>query len=193
MTDDPRDRKAASLSGALLARKGAAAVSGFARAPHAATPPPAEFDHPRAGNHGSEIAHRHTPTDLDPTDLEMRKQPGILIVEDDPLNMKMLTDLFEGHGYRALCAVNGQEAIIIARARQPDVIVMEIKLPGLSGLDVIGQLKRDGLLMDIPVVAVTSRTRVEDQIMIRGAGFDEVLSKPFSVQSMLITVAGFLR
>jgi two-component system cell cycle response regulator DivK len=187
MTNDPRDRKIASLSGSLLARKGTAAASGFARAPHAATPLPADFDRPRAGNYESEIAHRHIPTDL-----EKRKQPGILIVEDDPLNMKMMTDLFEGHGYRALRAVNGQEAITIARARQPDLIVMDIELPGLSGLDVIRRLKADGELKNIPVIAVTALTRIEDQMMIRGMGFDEVLSKPFSVRSMLVTVASFL-
>jgi CheY-like chemotaxis protein len=89
--------------------------------------------------------------------------------------------------------VNGQEALIIARAGQPDLIVMDIKLPGLSGLDVIRRLKSDGDLMDIPVIAVTALTRVEDQMMIRGVGFDEVLSKPFSVQSILVTVASFLR
>lgn len=187
-TDDPTDRKTASLSGSLLARKGTAAASGFAAAPDAATPLAADVNRPRADNHGSEIGHRHIPTDD-----EKCNQRRILIVEDDPLNMKMMTDLFEGYGYRALHAVNGQEAIIIARARQPDLIVMDIKLPGLSGLDVIRRLKADGDLMNIPVIAVTALTRVEDQIMIRGVGFDEVLSKPFSVQSILVTVASFLR
>ena len=78
-------------------------------------------------------------------------RPRILIVEDDFLNMKLMTDLFEEHGYGTLQADNGHEAIIMARAEGPDLIVMDIQLPRLSGLDAIRQLKSDGDLMDIPV------------------------------------------
>jgi len=160
----------APLSGSLLARKGAADASGFANAPDGAPPVPA-------------TAALHN---------DARARPRILIVEDDPLNMELMTDLFEEHGYRTLQAENGQAAIIMARAKRPDLIVMDIQLPGLSGLDVIRRLKSDGDLMDIPVIAVSAMARAEAGAMIRGAGFDEFLSKPFSVASILLTVSRFL-
>ncbi len=155
--------RAASLTGSLLARKGAA-DAGFTDAPEA----------------GAE------------TGAEAPTQPKILIVEDNFLNMKLMLDLFDGHGYRTVRAVNGREAILMARAERPDLIVMDIKLPGLSGLEVIRRLKGDVDLRDIPVIAVTALARLEDEQMIRDAGFDEFLSKPFSVQSVLVTVARLL-
>ncbi len=119
-------------------------------------------------------------------------RPRILIVEDDFLNMKLMTELFEEHGYGTLQAENGHEAIIMARAKLPDLIVMDIQLPRLSGLDAIRQLKSDGDLMDIPVIAVSAMARSAADGMIRGAGFDEFLAKPFTVGSMLLTVSRFL-
>ena len=80
----------------------------------------------------------------------------------------------------------------MARAEWPDLIVMDIQLPKLSGLDAVRQLKSDGDLMDIPVIAVSAMARSEAEGMIRGAGFDEFLSKPFDVGSMLLTVSRFL-
>lgn len=187
MTDHARDRAVASLSGSLLARKGAANASGFATAPDAVPPLPAEISLPHAGSHESGIGDRHSPARDD-----ARTQRRILLVEDNPLNMKMMTDLFEVHGYRALHAANGYEAMAMAHAKRPDLIVMDIKLPGLSGLDVISRLKRDGDLMAIPVIAVSALARAEEEVTIRNAGFDEFLSKPFSVRSILLTVARFL-
>ncbi len=187
MTDHSRDRTVASLSGSLLARKGSANATGFANAPDAVPPLPAEFSLRHAESHASEIGHRHIPAHDN-----ARTQRRILLVEDNPLNMKMMTDLFEVHGYRALHATNGYEAMTIAHAERPDLIVMDIKLPGLSGLDVISRLKSDGDLMAIPVIAVSALARPEEEVMIRRAGFDEFLSKPFSVRSILLTVARFL-
>ena len=169
-TDRLNGKPVASLSGSLLARKGSANASGFADAPDAMLPVPAP------------AALRN----------DVRARPRILIVEDDLLNMKLMTDLFEAHGYGTLQAENGQEAIIMARAKWPDLIVMDIQLPRLSGLDVIKQLKSDGDLMDIPVIAVSAMAQSEAEGMIRGAGFDEFLSKPFTVRSMLLTVSRFL-
>lgn len=156
----------APLSASLLARKGSADASGFANAPDAVSPAPAPQDAP---------AH-----------------PRILIVEDDLLNMELMTVVLEEQGYGTLQAANGEEAINMARAKWPDLIVMDINLPGLSGLDVIRQLKSDADLMDIPVIAVSAQARAEAEAMIRDAGFDEFLPKPFSVQSILHTVAGYL-
>ncbi len=177
----------APLTAMLFARKGEANASGFANAQDAVPPLPAEISLRHAESHESDIGHRHIPAHDD-----ARTQRRILLVEDNPLNMKMMTDLFEVHGYRALHAANGYEAMTMASDHRPDLIIMDIKLPGLSGLDVISRLKRDGDLMAIPVIAVSALARAEEEAMIRSAGFDEFLSKPFSVRRMLLTVAIFL-
>ena len=187
MTDRLSGKPDAALSESLLARKGTANASGFVNAPDAVPPLPAHASLRHAGSHGSATGNRHTSAPHD-----ARARPRILIVEDDFLNMKLMIDLFEEHGYGTLQADNGQEAIIIARAKWPDLIVMDIQLPRLSGLDVIKQLKSDGDLMDIPVIAVSAMARSAADGMIRGAGFDEFLAKPFTVRSMLLTVSRFL-
>ncbi len=186
-TDRLSGNPVASLSGSLLARKGTANASGFATAPDAVPPLPIDASLRPAGRRESEIGYRHIPAPHD-----ARAVRKILIVEDDFLNMKLMIDLFEDHGYGTFQAVNGQEAIIMARAKRPDLIVMDIQLPGLSGLDVIRQLKSDGAIKDIPVIAVSAMARAEEEAMIRSAGFDEFLSKPFTVRSMLLTVSRFL-
>lgn len=119
-------------------------------------------------------------------------RPRILIVEDDFLNRRLMTELFEGYGYGTLQAENGHEAIMVARASGPDLIVMDIQLPGLSGVDVVKQLKSDGDLMDVPVIGVSAMTRSKADELIRSAGFDEFISKPFDVGNMLLTVSRFL-
>jgi len=164
----------AALSDSLLARKGAATAHGFAGAPEPA--PPA----PDAGNVPAPPA-------------EPCAGPRILIVEDNALNMKMMTDLFEGNGFRALAAVNGPQALMLARAERPDLIVMDIELPGLSGLEVTRRLKADGGLSAVPVLAVSARARIEDAADARRAGCDGYLAKPVSVSRMLETVTGLLR
>ncbi len=187
MTERLSGNPVAPLSGSLLARKGTANASGFANAPNAVPPLPTDAFLRPAGRHQSEIGDRHIPAPQD-----ARAGPRILIVEDDFLNMKLMIDLFEEHGYGTFQAVNGQEAINLARAKRPDLIVMDIQLPGLSGLDVIRQLKSDGEIMDIPVIAVSAMARAGAEVKIRSAGFDEFLSKPFTVRSMLLTVSRFL-
>lgn len=178
MTGASSDKTAAALSGSLLARKGAADASGFVNVPG--------IKGDDGESHEPEIGGRHIPSPRD-----ARAHPRILIVEDDLLNMALMTELFEEHGYATLQAVNGQEAITMARAKRPDLIVMDIMLTGLSGLEVIARLKGDADLMDIPVIAVSALGRTEE-VMIRSAGFDEFLSKPFSVASILLTVSRFL-
>lgn len=177
----------APLSGSLLARKGSANAAGFANAPDAVPLPPAPASLRPAGRREPEIGNGPTSVPR-----EARVRPRILIVEDDFLNMKLMTELFEEHGYGTLQAENGHEAIIMARAKWPDLIVMDIQLPRLSGLDAIRQLKSDGDLMDIPVIAVSAMARSASEGMIRGAGFDEFLAKPFTVRTMLLTVSRFL-
>ena len=80
----------------------------------------------------------------------------VLIVEDNDLNMKLFNDLLEAHGYDTLQARTGPEAILMAREHLPDLILMDIQLPEVSGLQVTNEIKQDAEMADIPVIAVTA-------------------------------------
>jgi two-component system, cell cycle response regulator DivK len=110
----------------------------------------------------------------------------ILIVEDNVLNMRLFNDLLEAHGYTVLQAVDGLEALRIIREHRPDLILMDIQLPEVSGLEITKWLKADEELRRIPVVAVTAFAMTGDAEKIRQAGCDGYLTKP-------ISIAGFLQ
>jgi two-component system cell cycle response regulator DivK len=112
----------------------------------------------------------------------------ILIVEDNELNMKLFNDLLEAHGYATLKTMDGIEAIKMARAHRPDLIVMDIQLPEISGLDVTKWLKEDDNLRHIPVIAVTAFAMKGDEEKIRGAGCEDYISKPISVAKFIETI-----
>lgn len=116
----------------------------------------------------------------------------VLIVEDNDLNMKLFGDLLEAHGYATLKTGNGVEAIEIARAQRPDLIIMDIQLPQVSGLDVTRWLKEDEELRSIPVIAVTAFAMKGDEERIRQGGCEAYLSKPISVAKFLETVRTYL-
>jgi two-component system cell cycle response regulator DivK len=116
----------------------------------------------------------------------------VLIVEDNELNMKLFSDLLEAHGYATLKTANGIEAIEIARAHHPDLIIMDIQLPEVSGLDVTRWLKEDDDLKSIPVIAVTAFAMKGDEERIREGGCEAYLSKPISVAKFLETVRIYL-
>jgi two-component system cell cycle response regulator DivK len=116
----------------------------------------------------------------------------VLIVEDNELNMKLFGDLLEAHGYATLKTGNGVEAIEIARAQRPDLIIMDIQLPQVSGLDVTRWLKEDEELRSIPVIAVTAFAMKGDEERIRQGGCEAYLSKPISVAKFLETVRTYL-
>ena len=116
----------------------------------------------------------------------------VLIVEDNELNMKLFGDLLEAHGYLTLKTGNGIEAIEIARAKRPDLIIMDIQLPEVSGLDVTRWLKEDDDLKAIPVIAVTAFAMKGDEERIREGGCEAYLSKPISVAKFLETVRTYL-
>jgi two-component system, cell cycle response regulator DivK len=116
----------------------------------------------------------------------------VLIVEDNELNMKLFSDLLEAHGYATLKTANGIEAIEIARAHHPDLILMDIQLPEVSGLDVTRWLKEDDDLKAIPVIAVTAFAMKGDEERIREGGCEAYLSKPISVAKFLETVRTYL-
>ena len=116
----------------------------------------------------------------------------VLIVEDNELNMKLFHDLLEAHGYRTLQSRNGFDAIEVARADRPDLILMDIQLPEVSGLEVTKWLKEDDELRSIPVIAVTAFAMKGDEERIRQGGCEAYISKPISVAKFLETVKAYL-
>ena len=116
----------------------------------------------------------------------------VLIVEDNELNMKLFHDLLEAHGYQTVGTRNGIEAIDLARKYRPDLILMDIQLPEVSGLEVTKWLKDDPDLKAIPVVAVTAFAMKGDKEKMRNGGCEDYIAKPISVASFLQTVERFL-
>jgi two-component system cell cycle response regulator DivK len=117
---------------------------------------------------------------------------SVLIVEDNELNMKLFNDLLEAHGYRTLRTANGVEAIAIAEKEKPDLIIMDIQLPEVSGIEVIRWLKARDELKAIPVIAITAFAMKGDEERIRAEGCEAYLSKPISVSKFFETVRNFL-
>ena len=115
----------------------------------------------------------------------------VLVVEDNELNMKLFHDLLEANGYDIVQTRNGLEAIDLAREHHPDLILMDIQLPEVSGLEVTKWLKEDESLKGIPVVAVTAFAMKGDEEVIRQGGCEAYISKPISVTSFLETVKRF--
>ena len=116
----------------------------------------------------------------------------VLVVEDNELNLKLFCDLLEAHEYVTEGVRDGREAVVSARAFQPDLIVMDIQLPHVSGLELIGQLKADAALRAIPIMAVTAYAGREDEERIRAAGADAYVSKPISLVRFVDAVAALL-
>ena len=116
----------------------------------------------------------------------------ILIVEDNELNMKLFSDLLEASGYNTVQTRNGVEAVGLARQHMPDLILMDIQLPEVSGLEVTRWLKDDETLRGIPVIAITAFAMKGDEEKIRQGGCEAYLSKPISVVKFLETVRNYL-
>lgn len=120
----------------------------------------------------------------------MRKR--VMIVEDNELNMKLFNDLLEAQSYDTIQTRNGLEALDLARKHMPDLILMDIQLPEVSGLEVTKWLKEDDQLRDIPVIAVTAFAMKGDEQRIRQGGCEAYISKPISVMKFLETVKSYL-
>jgi two-component system cell cycle response regulator DivK len=116
----------------------------------------------------------------------------VMVVEDNDLNMKLFHDLLEAHGYNILQTKDGMEALRMAREHRPDLILMDIQLPEVSGLEVTKWIKEDESLKSIPVVAVTAFAMKGDEEKIREGGCEAYIAKPISVTNFLQTVARFL-
>ena len=116
----------------------------------------------------------------------------VMIVEDNELNMKLFHDLLYSQGYETVESNNGLLALDLAREHRPDLILMDIQLPEVSGLDVTKWLKEDEELKDIPVIAVTAFAMKGDEERIRNGGCEAYISKPISISTFLETVRSYI-
>lgn len=116
----------------------------------------------------------------------------VLIVEDNELNSKLLSDVLQAEGYATVCVRTGEEALEAAGASPPDLVLMDIRLPGMSGLEATQALKSDPALKGIPVVAVTAYAMNGDEDEIRAVGCDGFIPKPYSIDTLLGMVGAFL-
>lgn len=116
----------------------------------------------------------------------------ILIVEDNDLNLKLFRDLLAANGHQTLETKDGLEAISLARNVRPDLILMDIQLPEISGLDVTRKIKSDEEIKHIPIIAVTAFAMKDDEEKILSAGCEAYISKPISIDSFMGVVTRFL-
>jgi two-component system cell cycle response regulator DivK len=115
----------------------------------------------------------------------------VLVVEDNDLNMKLFHDVLEAGGYKVLQATDGMEGWRMAREYRPDLILMDIQLPDVSGLEVTEWLKDDETLRSIPVIAITAFAMAGDKVKILEGGCDAYLVKPISIPDFLQTIECF--
>lgn len=116
----------------------------------------------------------------------------ILVVEDNELNLKLFCDLLRAHGHDSLPVRDGREVMDLARRERPDLIIMDIQLPHVNGLDLIAALKGDPDLAQVPIMAVTAYAGAGDEERICGLGAEAYVSKPISVMKFVQTVSGLL-
>jgi two-component system cell cycle response regulator DivK len=112
----------------------------------------------------------------------------ILIVEDNPQSLKLLRDILQIKGYQTLEAETGEEGVRLARERQPALILMDIQLPGINGIEALQRLRADPVTSATSVIAVTASVMTQDRSRIMAAGFNGFQSKPISVNQLLATV-----
>jgi two-component system cell cycle response regulator DivK len=116
----------------------------------------------------------------------------VLIVEDNPRNLKLVRDLLDYAGYRTLEATTAEDGIELARAHRPDLVLMDVQLPGMDGVEALARLRADACAHEVPVVAVTAFAMKEDRERFLAAGFDAYIAKPLSVSEFPAQVAAIL-
>jgi two-component system cell cycle response regulator DivK len=116
----------------------------------------------------------------------------ILVVEDNPLNLKLVRDVLGAAGYDVVAATSGEEGVRVAAEHPPDLVLMDLQLPGIDGAETMRRLREGPLPDDVPVVAVTAFAMAEDQANATRAGFDGYLEKPISVRALAGQVRGFI-
>jgi two-component system, cell cycle response regulator DivK len=117
----------------------------------------------------------------------------ILIVEDNARNLKLARDILNHFGYRTLEADNAEDGLALARAQRPDVVLMDVQLPGMDGVEALGRLRTDPLTADIPVVALTAFAMRDDRDRLLAVGFDAYIEKPLNVREFPRQVAAVPR
>ncbi|MCH8919749.1 MAG: response regulator [Chloroflexi bacterium] len=116
----------------------------------------------------------------------------ILIAEDDPVSLKLVRDVLQANGYETKEVTSGEEAVVKAVQSKPDLIVMDIRLPGIDGLEATRRLKSDPSTEEIPIIAVTAHAMPEDEARILEAGCQAYLSKPLRFAEFISVVNGLL-
>jgi two-component system cell cycle response regulator DivK len=116
----------------------------------------------------------------------------ILVVEDNPLNLKLVRDVLEFAGYEVIGVGSGEEALAFTATGSPDLVLMDLQLPGIDGIQTLKRMRETGLAPRVPVVAVTASAMPQDRERANDAGFDGYLEKPISARSLPRQVAEFL-
>jgi two-component system cell cycle response regulator DivK len=112
----------------------------------------------------------------------------ILIVEDNERNLKLVRDVLQVKGYETLEAVTGEDGVRLAVEHKPDLVLMDIQLPGMNGIEALGVLRANPITAKIPVIAVTASVMQQDRKMITEAGFDAYVGKPINLKEFLDAV-----
>ena len=116
----------------------------------------------------------------------------ILVVEDNPLNLKLIRDVLQVSGYDVIEAQSGEEGLRVAQENPPDLVLMDLQLPGIDGTETLRRLRQGTLGPDVPVVAVTALAMAQDKEAAARAGFDGYLEKPISVRALPGQIEAFL-
>jgi two-component system cell cycle response regulator DivK len=119
--------------------------------------------------------------------------PLVLIVEDNALNAELLRDILQQRGYRTAEATTAGEGMRLYATLQPDIVLMDVQLPDMSGIEAVGQMRQSPAARHVPMVAVTASAMKSDVEAIMGAGFDAFVAKPISIRSFLDQVESLLR
>jgi two-component system cell cycle response regulator DivK len=112
----------------------------------------------------------------------------VLIVEDNEKNMKLARDVLQAKGYQTVEAVTGEDGVKLAKERKPDLVLMDIQLPGISGIEAFKQIRGNASTKGIPVIALTASVTPTDRTAISAAGFDAFLGKPINLKEFIDTV-----
>ena len=114
--------------------------------------------------------------------------PQVLVVEDNERNMKLFRDVLESSGYRTLEATTGERAVELVVEHRPDLVLMDIQLPGIDGVEALGRLRAEERTASVPVLALTAQAMDGDRERFLAAGFDGYLSKPVDISDFVATV-----
>ncbi len=116
----------------------------------------------------------------------------ILVVEDNPMNLELVSDILEAQGYRVIQAAEGRQALELARERMPELILMDIQLPEMDGLEVTRLLKNDPATRDLKIVALTAHAMRGDEERVREAGCSGYIAKPINTRDFVKLIASYL-